>query len=53
MGFFLPSVLGMGYGYVQEAIYGHLSLTFLILTIFGKIFATSFSIGSGGSDAAR
>ncbi len=49
MGLFLPSVLGMGYGYVQEAIYGHLSFNLLILTVLGKILATSFSIGSGGS----
>jgi len=49
IGLFLPSALGMGYGYVQELIDGKLALTIIILTIFGKIVATSFSIGSGGS----
>ena len=49
IGFFLPSVLGTSYGYVQEAIYGNLALSFIILTIFGKIIATSFTVCSGGS----
>jgi CIC family chloride channel protein len=44
-----PFVLGMGYGYVQMAIEGKLALYVLILIIFGKIIATSFTIGSGGS----
>lgn len=49
IGMFLPSVLGTGYGYVQELIYGGLPLTFIVLTVFGKIIATSFTLGSGGS----
>lgn len=44
-----PFVLGMGYGYVQMAIEGKLALYVLILIILGKIVATSFTIGSGGS----
>jgi CIC family chloride channel protein len=49
IGFFIPQALGMGYGYVQEVIDGKLALEVIILAIFGKIFATSFTIGSGGS----
>jgi len=39
----------MGYGYVQELINGKIVLTLIILTIIGKIVATSFTISSGGS----
>jgi len=49
IGFYLPGVLGMGYGYVQEAIDGKLALYIIAALIFGKIIATSFTIGSGGS----
>ncbi len=49
IGFHLPQVLGMGYGFVQQAIYGELSLYTILLVVFGKIIATSFTIGSGGS----
>ncbi len=49
IGLFLPSALGMGYGFVQELIDGNLPLSVIILTVLGKIVATSFSIGSGGS----
>ncbi len=44
-----PFVLGMGYGYVQMAMEGKLALYVIILIILGKIIATSFTIGSGGS----
>ncbi len=49
IGLFLPGVLGMGYGYVQLAIDGKLALTVILLLIIGKILATSFTVGSGGS----
>ncbi|AEA47580.1 chloride channel protein [Archaeoglobus veneficus] len=49
IGFYVPQVLGMGYGYVQEALYGKLAIYVIIAAIFGKIVATSFTIGSGGS----
>jgi CIC family chloride channel protein len=42
-------VLSFGYGSIQEALLGRLSLTVLLLIAFGKILTTSFSIGSGGS----
>lgn len=46
---FYPQTLGMGYGWIQEAINGNLVLTTMIALIFAKILATSFTIGSGGS----
>jgi len=49
IGLFIPTALGMGYGYVQALIDGKLVLTVILLTIIGKIVATSFTISSGGS----
>jgi CIC family chloride channel protein len=49
IGFFLPQTLAFGYGYAQKAIYNELTIPFLLFLAFGKIFTTSFSIGSGGS----
>lgn len=62
LGFFLPEVLSTGYGVVQDAFSGKVSLwiqkgTFtgsgavwlLVAIALGKILATAFSIGSGGS----
>ena len=44
-----PSTLGSGYGWIQEAIFGNLSITFMLALIIVKIIATSFTISSGGS----
>ena len=49
IGFFLPQTLAFGYGFAQQAIYNELTIPFLLFLAFGKIFTTSFSIGSGGS----
>ncbi len=49
MALFLPQVVGDGYGFVQQAIYGHAVLGIMILAIFGKMVATAFTVGSGGS----
>jgi CIC family chloride channel protein len=46
---FVPQVLGMGYGCVQEAIDGKWAVGMLVLFVFAKIVATSFTISSGGS----
>lgn len=46
---FVPEALGMGYGWIQMAIYGQLALSAMIILCFAKIFATSFTISSGGS----
>ncbi len=49
IGFFLPYTLAFGYGMAQQAIYNQVAIPVLIALALGKIFTTSFSIGSGGS----
>ncbi len=45
----IPNVFGVGYGSINLALFGKLSFAMLLLLIFLKIFATSLTIGSGGS----
>jgi CIC family chloride channel protein len=45
----LPQVLAGGYGWIQLAIDGKLTMGLMALLCLGKIFATSFTISSGGS----
>jgi CIC family chloride channel protein len=45
----LPQVLGGGYGWIQEAIDGRLSLIILLVLIFAKLLAFSLTVSSGGS----
>jgi len=49
MGLFIPQVLGMGYGWVQLAIDGNLSLRLAIVLLVAKMIGTGLTIGSGGS----
>ncbi len=49
IGFFLPYTLSFGYGITQQAIFNQVAIPTLIALALGKIFTTSFSIGSGGS----
>jgi chloride channel protein, CIC family len=60
VGIFFPEVLGLGYGFLQFAIDGQFSsivvnyvalptALILFLLVFLKIFATSVTVGSGGS----
>lgn len=49
IGYFLPQVLGMGYGWAQLAIDGQLPLRLALLIVIMKIVATGLTIGSGGS----
>jgi CIC family chloride channel protein len=49
IGVYFPQALGMGYGYVQEAIDGSHTIGFLLLFALVKIIATSLTISSGGS----
>lgn len=49
IGFFLPYTLAFGYGIAQDAIFNRVAIPTLIALALGKIFTTSFSIGSGGS----
>jgi len=45
----LPQVWGGGYDVMQQAMAHQLTAGLMLLLVFGKIFATSFSISSGGS----
>ncbi|MDY6987964.1 MAG: chloride channel protein [Thermodesulfobacteriota bacterium] len=47
--FFMKETLAFGYGSAQMALDNELPTLFLLGLAFGKIFTTSFSIGSGGS----
>ncbi len=49
IGFFFPYALGLGYGYVQQALDGELDFTTMLIFPFAKILTTAFTIGSGGS----
>jgi len=49
IGFLVPDVLGAGYSIIDRAIQTDLSVNILLIIIVAKIFATSFTIGSGGS----
>jgi CIC family chloride channel protein len=52
IGIFVPSVLGVGYGWMQIALnqdYQRFPVTLMILGIFAEIVAMSFTLGSGGS----
>ncbi|MGY8825071.1 MAG: chloride channel protein [Candidatus Latescibacterota bacterium] len=44
-----PRAMGAGLGVIQEAIYGHIGLSSMLLLVLLKILATSFTISSGGS----
>lgn len=45
----LYGMLGLGYGCIQLAMDAKLSLSVMLIIVIAKIFATSFTIGSGGS----
>lgn len=45
----LPQVLGVGYGAIDAALQGEVTLWLLLALVGGKILATSLTLGSGGS----
>ncbi|MGA7158475.1 MAG: chloride channel protein [Acidobacteriaceae bacterium] len=45
----LPQVLGGGYGWIQQSIDGQLALKLLLVLLFAKTLALSFTVSSGGS----
>lgn len=49
LGWLFPQVYGDGWGWIQQAIYGHLDLHLVCLLIPAKMLATSFTVASGGS----
>ena len=46
---FRPEVLGTGHDAIESALHGHLTIGVLAILALGKILATSFTLGSGGS----
>lgn len=44
-----PQVLGGGYGWIQEAIDGHLLFKLLLVLLFAKMLAFALTVSSGGS----
>ncbi len=49
MGIFFPHIFGVGYDTIDLALQNGLTWYFLLFIVFLKIFATSITIGSGGS----
>jgi len=49
IGIFIPHIYGVGYETMDMALDGNLAWSFLLLLVFVKLFATSVTIGSGGS----
>lgn len=49
MGVFLPNIYGVGYNSMDLALHGQMLWTTMLLLVFAKIFASSISLGSGGS----
>lgn len=49
LGLVLPGVYGGGWGQIQLALFGQLTVGMMVALAFGKILATSLTIGSGGS----
>jgi CIC family chloride channel protein len=49
IGWFLPEVLGVGWGYIQQAVDGRLAWQTMASVAAGKIIATCLTIGSGAS----
>ncbi|WP_022670053.1 chloride channel protein [Hippea alviniae] len=49
IGIAVPQAISTGYGVIQGAIDGTATIQLLILVAFLKVFATSFTISSGGS----
>jgi CIC family chloride channel protein len=46
-GMVYPQAIGGGYGWIEQAVAGRLDLLFLMALFFGKILATSLTLGSG------
>ncbi len=49
LGMFFPELLSGGYGWLERAINGHLTIFAMFLILIGKTIATSVTLGSGMS----
>jgi len=49
MGWFVPQVLGVGYGYVGEALNGRMAFQLMALLVVLKLLAVTVSYGTGNA----
>jgi CIC family chloride channel protein len=49
LGWFVPGVLGVGYGYVSQALNGQIAIGAMVLLVFLKLIATSTCYASGNA----
>jgi chloride channel protein, CIC family len=49
MGWFVPQVMGVGYGYVGDALNGRMAFNLMLLLVALKLFAVTASYGSGNA----
>jgi CIC family chloride channel protein len=49
MGWFVPQVLGVGYGFVGDALNGHMAFRLMLLLLLLKLFAVTTSYASGNA----
>jgi chloride channel protein, CIC family len=49
LGYFIPRVFGTGFDTISNTLTGQLGLGLLIILIFGKILATTITLGAGSS----
>ena len=49
LGFFIPQIFGTGFDTIEATLNGQMGLSLLITLVFGKILATSLTLGSGAS----
>ncbi|HTR34539.1 MAG TPA: chloride channel protein [Bryobacteraceae bacterium] len=49
MGWFVPQVLGVGYGHVSEALNGQMTLKLMLLLVALKVIATASCYGTGNA----
>jgi CIC family chloride channel protein len=49
MGWFVPQVLGVGYGYVGDALNGNMAFKMMLLLVVLKLFAVTTSYASGNA----
>jgi len=49
LGFFVPRVFGTGFETIGSVLTGNIALPILIVLVFGKILATTLTLGSGSS----
>ncbi len=49
MGWFVPQVLGVGYGYVGDALNGRMAFQLMLLLVVLKLFAVTVSYSSGNA----